>query len=65
MHRPIKISPTLQLEIFETVFLHLIEYPSMRYKIQKILDSRERVDQAELNLRLKRLELEIVHREGG
>ena len=57
----IKISPLMQLEIFETVFLHLLDYSSMRYKLLKIINSRERVEQAKLDLDLKKIEVEIKH----
>lgn len=58
-----RISPSLQLDIFEMVFLHLLEYPSMRYKLTAMIESRDRVDNAELDLKLRRLELEIIQKE--
>ena len=61
----IKINTETQLEIFEMVFLHLLEYPSMRYKLQDMLGSRDRVDEAELDLKLRKLELELIQKNGG
>ena len=60
-----KISTELQLEIFETVFLSLLELPSMRWKLLAMIDSRDRVDNAELDLKLRKLELEIIQEKGG
>jgi hypothetical protein len=59
----IDISPKLQLEIFEMVFLHLIEYASTRWKMKAIIDSRDNVDNAEVDLKLRRLELELLKKE--
>jgi len=59
----IKVSPKLQLEIFETVLNYLIEFPSMRWKLKAMIDSRDKVDQAELDLKLRMLELEIIKKE--
>ena len=64
MKNTIKISPQLQLEIFETVFLHLVEHPSTRWKLKSMIDSRDNVDQAELDLKLRKLELEIIKQKG-
>ena len=61
----IKISSELQLEIFEEVFLALIETPSLRWKLKAMIESRDRVDEAELDLKLRRLELEIINQRGG
>lgn len=55
-----RISPSLQLDIFEMVFLHLLDYPSMRWSLKKMIESRDRVDEAELDLKLRKLELEII-----
>lgn len=55
-----KITPDTQLDIFEVVFLGLLERPSIRWKILKMLESRDRVDMAELDLKLRKLELEII-----
>jgi hypothetical protein len=55
-----KISPKKQLEIFEAMFLYMIEKPSMRWQLLKMIESRDRVDNAELNLQLRKLELEIM-----
>jgi len=60
-----KISPKLQLDIFEIIFLHLLEYPSMRYKLMAMIESRNRVDEAELDLKLRKLELELLQKKGG
>lgn len=53
----------LQLEIFETIFLHILEYPSMRWQLLKMIESQDRVDDAELDLKLRKLELEIIKKE--
>lgn len=55
-----KISSSIQLEIFEAVLLHLLEYPSMRWKIKAMIEFRDRVDEAQLDLELRKLELEII-----
>ena len=59
-----KITPKTQLDIFEAVFLNLLEHPSMRWKLLKMIESRDRVDNAELDLKLRKLELEIIQKEG-
>jgi len=59
----LKINSNLQLEIFETVFLYLIEKPSMRWSLLKMIESRDRVDNAELDLKLRKLELELTKKE--
>ncbi len=59
-----KINPKTQLDIFEIVFLHLLEYPSMRYKLMDIIESRNKVENAELDLELRKLELEIIQKGG-
>ena len=61
----LKISPTTQLDIFETVFLTLLEHPSMRWRLKAILESRDRVDNAELDLKLRKLELELLQNQKG
>ena len=58
------ITPKVQLEIFEIVFLHMLEYQSMRDKLRGMIESRDRVDAAWLNLELKKLEAELT-KEGG
>ena len=60
----VKITPNTQLDIFETVFLQAIEVPSLRWKLLKIIESRDRVDNAELDLKLRKLELELLKKEG-
>ena len=60
-----RISPNLQLDIFETVFLHLLDYYSMRESLRKMIESRNRVDEAELDLKLRKLELEILQNQKG
>ena len=61
----IKLSSELQLEIFEEVFLSLLEIPSLRWKLLTMLESRDRVDEAELDLKLRKLELEILQKKEG
>lgn len=60
----IEIDTKTQLDIFETVFLSLIERPSLRWKLKAMLESWDRVDEAELDLKLRRLELEIIQKGG-
>ena len=60
----VKISPKTQLDIFEMVFLHLLDYSLMRDKLKAIIESRDRVDNAELDLKLRKLELELLKKEG-
>jgi len=60
----IKISPKLQIEIFEMAFLYMIEKPSLRWRLKSMIDSRDRVDEAELDLKLRKLELELIKQKG-
>lgn len=60
----LKLSPETQINIFEIVFLHLLDYPSMRWRLAKMIESRDRVDEAELDLKLRKLELELLKKEG-
>jgi len=60
-----RIDANLQLEIFETVFLYILEKPSLRWSLLKMIESRDRVDEAELDLKLRKLELEIINQEKG
>jgi len=60
-----KINTKTQLDIFETVFLFLLEKPSMRWQLKKMIESRDRVDEAELDLKLRKLELEIIQERRG
>jgi len=60
-----RIDANLQLEIFEMIFLYAIEIPSFRYKLTAMIESRDRVDEAELDLKLRKLELEIINQKGG
>jgi len=59
-----KINPSTQLDIFEIVFLHLLDYPSMRLKLKKLIESRDNIDNAELDLKLSKLELELIQKGG-
>ena len=59
-----EISRDLQLEIFEKVFLEIIETTSLRWKLQEMIESRNGVDQAELELKMRKLELEIIQKGG-
>ena len=61
----VKITPKTQLDIFEMVFLSLLEKPSMRWKLKDIIESRDRVDNAELDLKLRKLELELLQKGGN
>jgi len=53
------INEKIQLDIFEKIFLNLLEIPSMRWKLKDMIESRDKIDNANLDLRLKKLELEI------
>ncbi len=53
----------MQYEIFEDMFITLLDFPSMRYMMKKLIESRERIDQTQLDIKLKRLELEILQKE--
>ena len=59
----VQISSDLQLDIFETVFLSLLDHILMREKLKSMLESRNRVDEAELDLKLRKLELELINQE--
>jgi len=63
--KKVKLTVDTQLDIFETIFLHLLDIPSMRWKLKRMIESREKVDQAELDLKLKVLEIEILQQKGG
>ena len=51
-----------QLDIFEAIFLYMIEKPSLRWKLKKMIESRDKVDFARLDLELRKMELEILRR---
>jgi len=51
-----------KMDIFEEIFLFLIDVPSIRWKLKKIIDSKDTVDFASLNVSLNKLELEIIRR---
>ena len=54
-----EISVDEQLEIFDHIFFTLIETPSMRDQLKGIIESRERVDFAEVDLQLAKLAVEL------
>lgn len=60
---PEKTMLDMQYEIFEEMFITLLEFPSMRYMMKKLIESRERIDQVQLDKKLTLLELEILKRE--
>ena len=60
-----KISEDEQITIFQEVFLTLLEIPSMRKKLQEMIESRDRVDMAEVNLMLAKLSLELYNQQKG
>ena len=60
-----KITEEEQLNIFQEVFLTIIEIPSMRMYLQKMIESRDRVDMAEVNLMLAKLSLELYNQQKG
>lgn len=61
----IEIDTETQLDIFENIFLTLLDRPSFRWQILKMIKSRDRVDEAELDLKLRKLELEIIQKGGN
>ncbi len=61
----IELSITQQLDIFERVFLTLIEYPSHRWSLKKIIDARDKLEVSDLKIKLQELEVEILKRKGG
>lgn len=56
--KEIIINEDMQLAIFEEIFLMLIEKPSMREMLKRMIESKERVDMAEVNLMLAKLAAE-------
>ena len=60
-----KITEEEQLNIFQEVFLTIIEIPSMRMYLQKMIESRDRVDMAEVNLMLTKLAVELHNQKKG
>ena len=60
-----KISEDEQLAIFQEVFMSIIEIPSMRRYLQRMIESRERVDMAEVNLMLCKLAVELHNQQNG
>jgi hypothetical protein len=64
-NKSIIITPEIQLEIFETVFLHMIEYPSTRWSMKRLIEARDKLDFAQVDLMLKQVEFEIQERGGG
>lgn len=61
----IKAPSKKEIDIFERVFLYAIEIPSFRWKMKRMIKSCDRVDFAEVNLKLKRLEIELAQKNGG
>ena len=59
-----EINIKTQLDIFEIVFLNLLEHPSFRWQLKAMIESRDRVDNAELDLKLRKLELELLQKGG-
>ena len=56
--------PHKQIEIFEKIFMKLMDNPSTRWIIKNMIDSRDNIDYAELDLKLRKLELEIIKKGG-
>ena len=54
-----------KISVFEEIFLFLIEKPSLRWKLKKMIESRDKVDFATLDLKLRQLEAEIIERKKG
>ena len=59
-----KIKKLDNLDIFEKVFLSMIEYPSMRWNLKRMIDNQDKVDFAELDVKLRKLEYEISKKKG-
>lgn len=58
------ITIDMQLDIFEDILLRLIDIPSDRWRLMRMLESQDKVDNAELDLKLKKLELELLQKGG-
>lgn len=58
----LKINTDMQLDIFEKVFLELIERPIYREHLKRMLLAAEQVDMAKADFMLKKLDLEIMER---
>ena len=56
-----KISEDEQIKIFQHIFFILLEIPSMRDYMKSMIDARERVDTAEVNLMLAKLATEVFN----
>ena len=59
------ITEQMQLDIFEDIFSTLIEKPSMRDMLKKMIESKERVAIAEIDLMLAKLSVEIYDKNKG
>ena len=58
----IKIPSDLQLDIFEQVFFQLLEIPSYRDQLKKMIIAAENADLAEVDYKLTLLAYEILER---
>jgi hypothetical protein len=58
------ITPEVQLDIFEKIFLHMIEYPSTRWSMKRLIEARDKLDFAQVDLMLKQLDFEIQEKGG-
>ena len=63
--KKIIITEQMQLDIFEDIFSTLIEKPSMRDMLKKMIESKERVAIAEIDLMLAKLSVEIYDKNKG
>jgi len=58
----IKITRKQELIAFEKIFLEFLEFPSMRWKVKKLIKKYDECDFAELDVKLLKLNLEIEER---
>lgn len=61
----VKIPTSKEIAVFESVFLYAMDIPSFRWKIKKMIESYDKVEFAEVNLKLKKLEIELSQKNGG
>ncbi len=60
-----KMTTDAKFSIFEEMFLCIIEKPILRWKLKRMIESRDNVDFARLDLDLRKIELEIIERKQG
>ncbi len=55
----INLDYKIQLDIFEKIFLDLLESPSVRWELKKMIEHYDKVDFAEVDFKLKKLSAEL------